>query len=66
MSEQFPHGKISGDDEGEVRILIAADREHNVVRIDFGKAIHWLALDVESAEGFIQMLEAKIDDLKAG
>jgi len=63
---KYPHGKISGDDEGEIRIMLAADCEHNVVRIDFGKAVHWLALDVESAEGFIQMLEAKVDELKAG
>jgi hypothetical protein len=66
MSERFPHGKISTDDEGELNIAIAADRSHNVVRIHFGKSIYWLGLDVETAEAFVKILEAKIDELKAG
>jgi hypothetical protein len=66
VSDQYPHGKIGSDDEGQLAIRIAADRRYNVVRIDFSKAIHWLALDVESAEGLVRMLEAKIDDIKAG
>jgi hypothetical protein len=64
--EQYPHGKISHDDDGSLDIAVAADPGYNVVRIEFGKEVSWLALDVESAERFVALLEQKIDDLKAG
>jgi len=66
MNQSYSHGKISSDDQGDLRIAIAADREHNIVRIHFGKDINWLGLDVQSAEQFVRVLEAKIDELKAG
>jgi len=64
--DKYPHGKISDDDQGNLRIAVAADRKHNVVRIEFFKDIRWLALDVETAEQFIRTLEAKVDEIKAG
>lgn len=65
-NNQFPHGQISPDDKGEVRVLMVADTDHNVVRIGFEEAINWFALDVQAAEEFVRLLEEKIDELKAG
>lgn len=64
--EPYPHGKIAPDDEGEIKMLIAADHEHNVVRIQFTKKIVWLALDHKSAENFACLILDKVDELKAG
>lgn len=65
-NDQYPHGKISKDDEGVINIAITADRGCNVIRIHFGKDIRWIAFDVESAERFTHVVEQKIDELKAG
>jgi len=51
MSDEpvFPHGKKFPDDEGELAIRIASDPEHDVVRIDFGKPVQWMALEPTEA-----------------
>ena len=65
-NDKFPHGQMSPDDEGELRMMIAADHGNNVVRVQFAKPIMWLALDVDSAENLARLLTDKADELKAG
>ena len=50
----FPDGKISKDDEGELRM--AATRQGNLVHIDFGERISWFALDPNQAKHFAALL----------
>jgi hypothetical protein len=42
---QFPHGKIDERDQGEVRIAITVDHEQQIIIIDLGKDVSWLAFD---------------------
>jgi hypothetical protein len=41
---RFPDGKISWDDEGELKIGVAYDPAINQVRFEFGKPVAWLAM----------------------
>ena len=56
----FGRGQLApsdGEDEGDIRIAVAADGD--LVRIDFGKPVAWLALPKENALGFAQILQKK-------
>lgn len=44
----FPDGKITDDDEGEIRIGIT--RKDDTVVIDFGKPIAWIGFTKEQAK----------------
>ena len=61
---QYPHGKIAPDDEGEFEMRAAVDPMNEVIRIDFGKPIHWIALDFGAACGLHDLLERKIAELQ--
>lgn len=60
---EFPYGKLDGSDEGELRMAIAADPKHGVVRIEFGKPVAWLGLPTVHARGLAAMLIEKADEL---
>jgi hypothetical protein len=45
----FPQGKISDDDEGELILGVAWDDVSKNVIIDFGKSINWIGLDAPKA-----------------
>lgn len=42
-------GKINEDDEGDIKVGIATDKEKGVVMLHFGKPITWLGLDRKTA-----------------
>jgi hypothetical protein len=44
-----PQGKLNGDDEGGLRMAIAADQRNGIIRVDFGKPVAWLGLDKATA-----------------
>jgi hypothetical protein len=46
---RFPHGKIDKDDQGELSVGIAVDHEQQIVVIDFGKDVTWIAFDRAAA-----------------
>lgn len=48
-SGQFPMGRISDDDEGELRLAVAYDPIDGIVRLEFGKPVAWLGLPKENA-----------------
>lgn len=55
---KFPEGKLTPDDEGEIRIAIGADESGNVV-IDFGKPVKWIGFNAEQALQLAASLRAK-------
>ena len=60
---RFPYGKVSEDDEGELRVAIGIDLSQGIVRIEFGKPVAWLGLPVNQARALSQMLLEKADEL---
>lgn len=61
-----PRENISEDDAGELRVALAADRAHGVVRIAFGASITWMALPAEDARALAQMLVEMADEVDRG
>jgi len=49
-TNQFPQGKLTPEDEGEIRIAIG--QKDGKVVVDFGKPIAWVGFDPEQAESF--------------
>ena len=41
---RFPQGKLSDEDEGELKIGVAFDRVDGIIKLAFGKPIAWLGL----------------------
>ena len=60
----FPEGKINDDDEVEITIAIAADKENRKVILDFGKPIVWIGLSRYQALDIAKMLTEKADEIK--
>ena len=50
----FPRGKFSADDEGELRIAVA-HRDRTVI-VNFGTKVAWIGLDADGAIGLAQAL----------
>jgi hypothetical protein len=51
----YPHGKLSDDDEGGLSVAMShfiAPNGDRMVRLDFGKPITWVALPREQALNF--------------
>lgn len=60
----FPNGQLKTDDEGGIAIHISADKTKNVVMMQFGKPISWLAFDPGSLERFVAKLNEKLKELQ--
>ncbi len=63
---RFPRGQAGDDDEGELRLALAADRDHGIVRVAFGKPVGWLGLDVVTARLLAKNLLEKADEVERG
>lgn len=61
---KWPHGRISGDDDGETAFAIAADPRNKIVRIQFTKPMDWLGLDAKSARHLAKLLTEKADEIE--
>lgn len=55
----FPRGQLCPEDEGEIRIAIAADPRTGTVLIDFGKPIASIGFSAEQASDLADLLAAK-------
>lgn len=53
---QYPQGKITEHDEGQVGLRIAADPRRQVVVIEFANPVKWLGLPREEALGLAALL----------
>ena len=56
-TNNYPKGKISEDDEGELKLMITAI--DNQVRIDFGKGVTWLSMEPDFARNLSNVLLEK-------
>lgn len=61
---KWPHGRLSGDDDGETAFAIAADHRSKIVRIQFTKPMNWIGLGVLEARQLAQKLTEKADELE--
>lgn len=61
---KWPHGRVSGDDDGESAFAIAADPLYRIVRIQFTKPMNWIGLDVQSARHMAKLLTEKADEVE--
>lgn len=53
---RFPYGKLCEEDEGELRLAVAGDRDTETVFVEFGKPIQSLGMRPEQAEAFAESL----------
>lgn len=60
FGRQYPKGRISGDDDGQLTYGIAADTRNNRVILNFFKPIEWMGMDFEAG---MQMLHGLARDL---
>jgi hypothetical protein len=63
-SGNYPYGKVDKDDEGELNLAIAADKQHRIIRIVFGKPVAWIGIPVGHAKELIKILTEKIKELE--
>lgn len=61
----WSQGRISGDDDGDTAIAIAADKQNKVVRIQFTKPIEWLGFPAEQARQLAAKLIEKAKELES-
>lgn len=54
---EYPKGKLAPDDEGGLNAAIT--RQGDVIRIDFGKPVGWLALYPDEARALAKILIEK-------
>jgi len=53
---EWPHGRVSGDDDGELALAISSDAATGLVRMDFGKPVAWMAMSPDDAVALAQLL----------
>lgn len=63
-TNNYPLGKMNEEDEGEIRIAIAADHQNDKVLINFGKPISWIGLTAEQAIDISDNLRDKAIEIK--
>jgi hypothetical protein len=61
---EFPRGKLVEEDEGEIRVAIAADHKTQTVVIDFGKPVAWIGFTGEQAQQIADTLIKKAWELR--
>lgn len=54
MSNKFPRGKLSDDDEGELAMGVAV--QDKTILVNFGKPVAWLGLDHDTAVSLARLL----------
>lgn len=59
---QFPDGRISGDDEGELRCAVGIGSGR--VFIDFGKPVTWVALPADHAKEIADALTSCVEKIR--
>lgn len=60
---RYPRGPADADDEGELRMAMAADHQQGIIRLVFGKPVAWLGLPSSEARAMAAMLIEKADEL---
>lgn len=60
---EFPRTKIAKDDNGELKIGIAADYANQIVRVDFGIPTTWIGFPAADARKLAALLIKNADAL---
>lgn len=58
---RFPRGRLTDDDEGEVRFAVGITLDRTIV-LDFGKPVKWLGMAPNDARKLGYMLLHKADE----
>lgn len=58
-----PDGRLSREDDGELAFAIAADKENQVVILNFGKSVKWVGFPKKQAVALAEMLLARASEL---
>jgi hypothetical protein len=61
---EYPRGKLNDDDQGEIRIAIAADMSRRLVVMDFGTPAKWIGFTPEEASNIADLLMEKVNKLR--
>lgn len=56
---RYPQGRLCQDDEGEIRVAVAADLAARKVVIDFGKPVAWIGFTPDQAREVGELLIQK-------
>ena len=56
---KFPHGRLNKDDEGELMLGIAVDKNNKTVIINFGRPVAWIGLKYSDAIAVSKSLAEK-------
>lgn len=59
----YPYGKVDEHDEGEIRIALAIDPAHGIVRMMFGQPTAWIGFPSSHARLLAAALIEKADEL---
>lgn len=59
---RYPQGKLNEDDEGELQFGIA--RDGSKIVFNFGKSVHWIAMDTALAKQIAALLMKHVDDIE--
>ncbi len=59
-----PDGPLNRNDEGELTVAFAADKQNKVVLVQFGKPVKWFGLPPDAAIKFGEQLIAKAKELQ--
>lgn len=59
----YSAGRVSADDDGDLALAVAADKEKKIVIIRFGKPVEWIGLGPKEVNGLINMLTEKLRQL---
>lgn len=51
-----PHGQLSDDDQGAIKMAVAYDKLDGIVRVEFGKPVSWLGLPPPQARDLALLL----------
>ncbi|PWT75882.1 MAG: hypothetical protein C5B60_04740 [Chloroflexi bacterium] len=57
---KFPAGKLNETDKGEIVCGISYDMENDLIRIEFGTPLTWMAMEPEHAADFANTILNKV------
>ena len=60
-TKRFPEGKLTNDDEGELRFAVST--QANKIIVEFGKPVAWLGLTKELALQLSDILKQRASEL---
>lgn len=61
MKNNYPRGKFSEDDEGELRISVT--HKDKTVIIDFGKDVKWIGMDKNCALALAKIIIDRANEM---